>query len=283
MPWSERPLTERFGVELSGLVIGPDLPQADRMAIYDSVVEHGVAVVTGQDLSDDDFFDFASSIGAVTPSPVMSGVPQSRVLPIGNVDAEGRLLPRDNWSVKQNQANELWHIDLTFMKPRATISMLYGRRCPPSGGNTEFCDLRLAYEALSPEEQLRFDPLTTSHSIIHSRRVYGLDEFTEEDRRRFPPTERPLVARHEKNGRKALLLASHIETVSGYGSEEGAALIRDLTERATVPRNVYSHRWTAGDFLLWDNRSVMHRATPYDHASEPREMKALRLYDTADV
>jgi alpha-ketoglutarate-dependent 2,4-dichlorophenoxyacetate dioxygenase len=282
MPWSERPLTDRFGIELSGLVIGPDLPQADRMAIYDSVVEHGVAVVTGQNLSDDDFFDFASSIGAVTPSPKMSGVPQSRVLPIGNVDAEGKLLSRDNWSVKQNQANELWHLDMTFMKPRATISMLFGRRCPASGGNTEFCDLRLAYEALTPEEQLRFDPLTTFHSIIHSRRVYGLDEFTDEDRARFPPTERPLVARHEENSRKALLLASHIEIVSGYDREASAALVRDLTERATVPANVYSHRWTAGDFLLWDNRSVMHRATPFELA-EPREMKALRLYDTADV
>jgi alpha-ketoglutarate-dependent 2,4-dichlorophenoxyacetate dioxygenase len=283
VPWSERPLTERFGVELSGLRIGPDLPQADRMVIYDSVVEHGVVVVTGQDLSDDDFFDFASSIGAVTPSPVMSGVPQGRVLPIGNVDAEGNLLPPDAWSVKQNRANELWHLDLTFMKPRATISMLFGRRCPPSGGNTEFCDLRLAYEALSAEEQMQLDPLTTSHSILHSRALYGIDEFTEEDRRRFPPTERPLVARHEENSRKALLLASHIETVSGYGREEGAALIRDLTERATVPENVYSHRWTAGDFLLWDNRSVMHRATPYDHVNQPREMRALRLYDTTDV
>jgi alpha-ketoglutarate-dependent 2,4-dichlorophenoxyacetate dioxygenase len=283
MAWSERPLTERFGVELSWLVISPELPQPDRMAIYDSVVEHGVAVVTGQDLSDDDFYDFASSIGAVTPSPAMSGVPQGKVLPIGNVDAEGKLLPADNWSVKQNQANELWHIDLTFMKPRATISMLYGRRCPPSGGNTEFCDLRLAYEALPPEEQLRLDPLTASHSILHSRSLYGLDEFTDEDRRRFPPTERPLVARHEENSRKALLLASHIEVVSGYDRAASAALVRDLTERATVPRNVYSHRWTAGDLLLWDNRSVMHRATPYDIANQPREMRALRLYDTADV
>src|SRR5579862_8473565 len=107
MAWSERPLTDRFGVALSGLVIGSDLPQADRMAIYDGVVEHGVVVVTGQSMSDDDIFDFASSIGAVTPSPRMSGVPQDRVLPIGNVDAEGKLLPPENWSVKQNQANEL--------------------------------------------------------------------------------------------------------------------------------------------------------------------------------
>jgi alpha-ketoglutarate-dependent 2,4-dichlorophenoxyacetate dioxygenase len=282
MPWSESPLTARFGVELSGLVIGPDLPQPDRMAIYDSVVEHGVVVVTGQDMTHDDFFDFASSIGTVSPSPVMSGVPQGRVLPIGNVDRDGQLLPPDNWSVKQNQANELWHIDLTFTRPRATISMLYGKRCPAEGGNTEFCDLRLAYEALSPEEQLRFDPLTASHSIMHSRSLYGVDEFTDEDIRRFQPTERPLVARHEENSRKALLLASHIESVSGYSREDSATLVRELTERATVPANVYSHRWTAGDFLLWDNRSMMHRATPYDIANVPREMWALRLRDTAD-
>jgi alpha-ketoglutarate-dependent 2,4-dichlorophenoxyacetate dioxygenase len=276
-----RRLTEGFGGELSGVTIGPALSQADRMAIYAGVVEHGVVVVTGQNLSDDDYFDFASSIGAVIPSPAIEGVPTTRVLPVGNVDSEGK--PLSDWSVRQNRANELWHIDLTFMRPRATISLLYGRTCPAEGGDTEFCDLRLAYEALAPDEQRRLETLTASHSIIHSRRVYGFDEFTAEDRRRFPPTERPLVAQHEENGRKALLLASHIERVSGLSEQESAELVGDLMARATAPKNVYSHRWRDGDLVLWDNRSVMHRATPYDIGGAVRDMRALRLYDTADV
>jgi alpha-ketoglutarate-dependent 2,4-dichlorophenoxyacetate dioxygenase len=236
MSWTLRRLPARFGVELSGQNVDASLPQAERTAVYDAVVEHGVVVVPGQLLSDDDYYEFAASLGAVMPSPAISGVPRSRVLPVGNVDPEGNLLPADNWSVKQNRANELWHIDLTFTRPRATVSMLYGKRVPAAGGNTEFCDLRLAYEALSTEEQARLDPLIAAHSIVHSRNLYGLDEFTPEDKRRFAPTERPLVATHEETGRKALLLASHICAISGHDAEESAALVRALTERAAAQR-----------------------------------------------
>jgi alpha-ketoglutarate-dependent 2,4-dichlorophenoxyacetate dioxygenase len=283
MSWSERKLTPGFGVELSGLRIGPDLPRANRAAVYEAVVQHGVVVVPGQSLSDDDLFEFADSIGTVNPAPKVTGVPPTRILPLSNVDESGKLLPADDWWMRQNLANELWHLDLTFMRPRATISLLFGRTVPPHGGNTEFCDMRLAYEALPAEDRARLDGLTAYHSIMHSRSTYGFNEWSEEDQRRFPPVPRPLVNRHAENGRKALLLASHISAVGDLGAEETATMMRDLTARATVPQNIYSHRWSAGDLLLWDNRSVMHRATPFDVAHHPRDMRAVRLIDLADA
>jgi alpha-ketoglutarate-dependent 2,4-dichlorophenoxyacetate dioxygenase len=283
MVWNERRLTPGFGIELSGQRIDGTLSQAERTAVYDAVMRYGVVVVSGQSLSDEAYLEFAESIGEVNPTPNVEGVPASRVLPISNVDAEGRHLPPDDWWVRQNMANELWHTDLTFMRPRATVSLLYGREVPPIGGNTEFCDLRLAYEALSPAEQTRLDGLTGHHSIMHSRATYGFDEWSREEQKRFPPIPRSLVALHEGSGRKALLLASHIETIDGYDAVATAALVRDLMARVTAPENCYAHRWSEGDLLLWDNRCVMHRATPFDLANHRRDMRALRLIDLADA
>lgn len=283
MAWNERPLTRRFGLELSGQRIDADLPQAERGAVYDAVMRHGLVVVTGQALSDEAYVEFAESIGEVNPTPNVEGVPASRVLPISNIDAEGNRLPPDDWWVRQNMANELWHTDLTFMRPRATVSLLYGREVPPTGGNTEFCDLRLAFEALPPAEQARLERLTGHHSIMHSRATYGFDEWSREEQKRFPPIRRSLVSLHRESGRKALLLASHIETIDGYDAAATAALVGELMARATAPENCYSHRWSEGDLLLWDNRCVMHRATPFDLANHRRDMRALRLIDLADA
>jgi alpha-ketoglutarate-dependent 2,4-dichlorophenoxyacetate dioxygenase len=118
---------------------------------------------------------------------------------------------------------------------------------------------------------------------MHSRATYGFDEWSREEQKRFPPIPRSLVALHAESGRKALLLASHIETIDGYDAAETAALVRDLMARATAPENVYAHRWSEGDLLLWDNRCVMHRATPFDLAHHRRDMRALRLIDLADA
>jgi alpha-ketoglutarate-dependent 2,4-dichlorophenoxyacetate dioxygenase len=283
MPWNERRLTPGFGLELSGQTIGPELPQGERTAVYNAVMQYGVVVVSGQSLSDDALFDFAASVGEVNPTPNVTGVPPTRVMPLSNIDAEGRLLPPDDWWVRQNMANELWHTDLTFMRPRATVSMLYGREVPPTGGNTEFCDMRLAYEALSPEEQVKLDSLTSYHSIMHSRATYGFDEWSREDQKRFPPIPRSLVAHHEESGRKALILASHISAIDGYDDKDATALVGELTARATAPEHCYAHRWSQGDLLLWDNRCVMHRATPFDVANHRRDMRAVRLIDLADA
>jgi len=285
MPWTERKLTERVGIELTGLRLGPDLPAADRKAVYDATVRHGITVLPGQDLSDDDIYEFAASLeDEVVDVRNFEGVPDSPVTPLGNIDLYGNRVPVDDWILQQNRANELWHIDLTFMTPRATISMLYGHIVPPEGGETEFCDTRLLWEAMSDSERDRLRSLNCWHSIIHSRGRYGFDNWTQEARDRLHDAiPRPMVQPQPATGRTALTLASHIQAIDGLSSEEALALVDDLTERATIPKNVYSHRWTAGDFLLWDNRCVMHRARPFDLVAHDRDVRAIRLYDPANV
>jgi alpha-ketoglutarate-dependent 2,4-dichlorophenoxyacetate dioxygenase len=283
MGWTERNLTEAFGVELTGQALGPDLPLAERRAVYDAVIHHGVVVLPDQHLSNDDIADFATSLGRTIRLPTAIGEIPPVVESLTNLDKQGNLLPADSMVNLASKANELWHIDSTYQWPRATVSMLYGKLIPPSGGNTEFCDVRRAWERLSADEQASLEGLTASHSIIHSRELSGFTDWPDEYRALFQPIHRPLVRAHEETGRKALLVASHIEALTGYSKEETVALVADLIARATVPDNVYSHRWNVGDFVMWNNRCVMHRARPYEMDSHPRDLRTIRLMDVAEM
>jgi alpha-ketoglutarate-dependent 2,4-dichlorophenoxyacetate dioxygenase len=125
--------------------------------------------------------------------------------------------------------------------------------------------------------------MTASHSIIHSRTLTGYHDWAEGVRERLPSIDRPLVRDHEETGRTALLIASHIEKLTGLGKEETVALVAELTERAATPDNVYAHPWRPGDLLLWDNRCVMHRATPFEMGKYPRDVRSTRLVDVAEL
>ncbi len=283
MGWTQRKLTEAFGVELTGQLLGPDLPLAERRAVYQAVTHYGVVVLPGQDLSNDDIADFAHSLGPTIQIPTAIGEIPPVVDSLTNLDKEGNFLPADSMVNLASKANEMWHIDSTYQFPRATVSMLYGKLIPPSGGNTEFCDVRRAWERLSPDEQASLEGLTASHSIIHSRALSGFTDWPDEYREMFKSIDRPLVRAHEETGRKALLVASHIEALTGYSKEAAVALVADLVSRATVPDNVYSHRWSVGDFVMWDNRCVMHRARPYEIDSHPRDLRTVRLMDVTEM
>jgi alpha-ketoglutarate-dependent 2,4-dichlorophenoxyacetate dioxygenase len=286
MPWTQRRLTGRVGIELLGEQIGPALSAADRQAARDATAEHGVTVIRDQQLSDEAIHDFFVSLGGKIVEPqAQDGVPPATrgVMPLGNVGEDGKLLPADDWNVQQNLANELWHTDMTFVTPRATFSLLYSLTVPPEGGNTEFCDTRLFWESLSADEQQRLSALRCAHSVIHSRRKFGFTEWPPELVDRYPPVERPLVMVQPATGRTALTLAAYIQRVEGMTEAESEALVEDLTARATVPDNVYSHRWRAGDLLIWDNSCMMHRARPFDMTVHARDLRAARLCDPASA
>jgi alpha-ketoglutarate-dependent 2,4-dichlorophenoxyacetate dioxygenase len=281
MNWRERRLTPRMGIALEGLRIDAGLPAAELQRIRERAHEYGVVLLPCQDLTDDALYAFAESIGVILPTPDVAGTSQARVLHISNLDASGNLLPAgDNW-VERNRANELWHADMSFMRPRASFSMLYARIVTEDGGRTEYCDMRLAWESLSHEEQARLEPLTARHTIWTPRLRFGA-KFTEEELERYPPVERPLVEMHGPSGRKALMVGSAIATVGDLDEAATAPFLAELTERASARENVYSHRWTPGDLLIWDNHCVLHRATPYDSANQPRDLRAVRLFEPAN-
>lgn len=284
MAWSERKLTPRVGLAMDGLRVDQGLAKIERKRIRAAVHKYGVVLIPGQSLDDDALYAFAEAIGEVVPAPRVSGVPTSPVLALTNLDAEGNLRPADDLWVRRNQANEQWHADLSFMRPRASISILYGRTVTTENGNTEVCDMRLAWEALAPSEQKLLETLMARHTLWQSRRKYGTDMgFNPADLERYPPVERPLVDLHRPSGRKALMLGSNIESVGGAGEDATELFLAEHIARATIAEHVYSHRWAAGDLLLWDNHCMLHRAAAYDAATQPRDLRAVRLYEPFDV
>lgn len=283
MAWTERKLAPAFGMELSGQDLAdPDLPQAERDAVYHAVTRHGVAVVKRQSLSNDDLFRFAATVGSVVELPRIDDLVPGHVTSLSNLDDDGNILPMDARVHRELKTSYVWHIDSTYVKPRVRISMLFGRVVPTGCAETDFCDLRLAWEALPATEQARLEGLTALHWLIHSRTASGI-ESTDEDRVRFQPIPRPLVHVHKDSGRKALCLASHISGIVGMEDDAALALIADLTQRAAAPQNCYTHHWDPGDLLLWDNHAVMHRANPYDITVHKRDMRTLRLEDCLDA
>jgi alpha-ketoglutarate-dependent 2,4-dichlorophenoxyacetate dioxygenase len=284
MAWRERKLTDRVGVELSGQTIGSDLSADDRRQIYRATEIHGVTLIRDQQLDDRALYEFLATLGdTVVQPPAMEGVEDYArgVIPIGNVDKDGNLLPADDWNVQQNLANELWHTDMTFLTPRATVSLLYAKVVPPEEGNTEFCDTRLFWDVLGEDEREYLRGLTCHHSVFHSRKRYGFTNWPESGRELYPSIRRPLVHVQQSTGRTALTLAAYIESIEGMTEAESDALVDDLTARATVPENVYSHRWRPDDLVLWDTRCMMHRARPFDMTRYPRDMRGMRLCDPA--
>jgi len=177
-----------------------------------------------------------------------------------------------------NVANQLWHTDGTYGRPRADISFLLSRVVPPRDGETEYCDTRHAYDLLSAPMRERVNPLFAYHSITHSRTLTGskLEDWDPLTLNTFPPVRRPVVHIHAGSGRKALCVASHIETIEGYTYEESQQLVHYLIDIATGPGCVYTHEWQVGDLLLWDNTCAMHRVRPYDDFVHVRQLVGTR-------
>ncbi|HLI20462.1 MAG TPA: TauD/TfdA family dioxygenase, partial [Stellaceae bacterium] len=192
---------------------------------------------------------------------------------VGNLDVDGKIRPADSRDRAFNNANRLWHTDMSFHPNRATYSALNAHLVPPADGDTEFADERAAYDALPQAMKDRIAGLVASHSIWYSRQVSGFPEPTEEELASRPPAEHKIAQRHPTSGRMTLYLASHASHILGMPLEEGRALLKELIDFATQPQFVFRHKWTRGDIVIWDNRCVMHRATPFEDLKYPRDMR----------
>lgn len=280
--WTVRKLHPRFAAQLSGYRIDASLDAALSTAVRDAVYRYGVVVIPGQDLSDSALHAFAQTLGKVMVRNAVTGQP-AEVFRLSNLDLQGNILPASDRAVRMTDGNELWHTDSTYVRPRATISLLHARVIPPQGGNTEYCDTRCAYEDLAVDMKARVAGLIGCHSLIYSRALTGFTGWTDEERQRFAPIERPLVHWHAESGRQALCLAAHIGELKPLTGEPWQPLLQALMSAATAPAAVYAHRWQVGDLLMWDNRCTMHRLRPYDQLRHGRDMRSTRLDDETEM
>lgn len=286
MNFEVRPLHSLFAAEVEGVDLRqPPTPALVRL-IDDAMDRHAVVVLRDQHIDDDQQLAFAKALGPLEPMQAVVDVHRQRLkhremVDISNLEVDGSILAADDRRRMFNLGNLLWHSDSSFKATPAKYSMLHARLLPPSAPNTEFADMRAAWDALPAAMQEVARPLVCDHSLIYSRALLGFDDFTPEEREWFAPVPQRLVRRHAGSGRLSLYLSAHIGTIHGWPRPEAMAFIRDLTEHATQREFVYSHPWRDHDLVIWDNRCTMHRARPFDDKKFKRDMRRLTLEDSA--
>jgi alpha-ketoglutarate-dependent 2,4-dichlorophenoxyacetate dioxygenase len=274
-----------FAAEVRGLDLRKALSPEQVSAVHAAMDEYAVLVFHDQFLDDEEQLAFSESLGELEHAIGTSlRAPDEYRLPttfadVSNLDKNHHVFARDDRRRLFAIGNRLWHSDSSFKPVPAMYSLLHARRIPSKGGNTEFADMRTAYDALDDETRAQIDDLVCEHSQIYSRQQLGFTEFTEDERARFAPVLQRLVRTHPSTGRKSLYLSSHAGGIVGWPVPEARAFLRDLVEHATQRQFVYAHTWRVGDLVMWDNRRTMHRARPFP-ADEPRDMRRTTLVGT---
>jgi alpha-ketoglutarate-dependent 2,4-dichlorophenoxyacetate dioxygenase len=274
-----------FAGELNGTDLRT-LDDAGFDALRALMDRYGVLVIRNQEITDEQESAFAKRLGGKLVTTVGLRVinPAARsadpaLTDISNLDENSEIMSRDDRRRMYALGNRLWHTDSSFQDPPARYSMLSAKEVPSKGGETEYADMRAAYDALPDELKAQIADLRAFHSIIYSRSTIGFTEFSDEERAHFPGAEQPLVRVHPGSHRKSLFVASHAERIVGWPVPDGRLLLRELLALATLPQFVYRHTWRAGDFVIWDNRCMMHRGLPFDDATERRDLRRVTTID----
>ena len=279
------PLHPTLGAEVRGVdLTGPVVPEV--FAEIDAAFSRqGILVFPEQPVTDEQQLAFSRLFGPLEVNPNYAGA-KMRLRPdvadISNLDPEGRVLARDDRRNLFNLGNQLWHTDSSFKHIPAKCSLLSARELPSSAGETEFADLRAAWDALPEAQKRELDGLIAEHSIFRSRSQIGFADFNDEISMELPPVRQALVRHHHYSRRTSFYLASHASHIIGRPVEEGRALIEELIAFATQPQFVHQHRWTVGDLVIWDNRCTMHRGRPYDD-TQRRVLHRTTVSDVANT
>lgn len=273
----------------SAEVIGPDivssLSPSQHVEVQQAIDAHAVLIFRDQAALDDNGqILFSAAFGHVQRSITKHREDLSRRLKraelsdISNIGRDGRSLPDDDLSRRLQKPARLWHTDSSFHDPPGRYTFLAARMLPPSSGDTEFADMRAAYDALDKGMRQRIDGLTVKHDLARSRALAEAPPLSEQEQLAMPGAVQPLVRVHPRSGRRNLYLASHADHIVGWPENESRALLDELIAFATRPRFIYRHVWRQGDLVMWDNLTTMHRATAFD-TRYPRDMRRTTVAD----
>ena len=281
------PVTPDFAAEIGDVDLSQPLSDETFAEIQRAFWKYSVLVFPQQNLTAEQHLAFSARFGPVENERTLDPkATPTRYLAefadISNLDAEGKIWGESSRQRMFKAGNKLWHTDSSFKRLPALCSLLYSHTIAPIGGHTEFADQRAAYDALPEEVKQKLHGLVAEHCIAHSRARNGFTEFNEDERRRLPPVPQVLVRTIPQNGRKSLYVASHAGRVFGMPDAEGRALIDGLIRHVTQRQFVYTHRWRAGELVMWDNRCTMHRGTDYDDLRVVRDMQRVTISDVAN-
>lgn len=258
-----------FAAEATGIDLREPLTPSQLKAVEDAMDQHAVLVFRDQALTQSQQIEFAKSLGPLDMGlrKLKGGAHRleyAELADISNVKVDGEVAERQHAKIVGNVANQLWHSDSSFQKPRAKYSMLSAVTVPEFGGETEFADLRMAWDALPEWRQRQVKDLRAIHYALHSRFLLGDTQYTEEQRSAIAPATWPLVQSDPRTGRKILFVGIHACEIEGMTLAEGRMLLWDLMEHATQREFVYRHHWQEGDLVMWDNTATVHRGRWFD-------------------
>ncbi|MDA1326643.1 MAG: TauD/TfdA family dioxygenase [Proteobacteria bacterium] len=273
-------LHKLFAAEIAGIDMRSDTDARSVAALIAALNDYAVCVVPHEvPLSNDEHIAFSALLGPMERNkvPNIAGTGQrvlhSEIVDQSNLDGDGNIYADDDRRLMYKRANRLWHTDMSFYDIRATWSLLSAHMVPPEGGETEFSDMRAVYDDLPDAMKTRLDGLVAEHSYWHSRVLGGGPEPSAAERATRPLARHRLVHKHPGSGRKVLYIASHVSGIVGWPDDEAKGLLAELMGLATQPPYIYSHVWSVGEVLIWDNLATMHRATPFDDQQFVRDMR----------
>lgn len=279
-----RKLQPHFAAEAGPLDLRGVTDRATLDAIRAGMDEYGVLVFRDQPLDGGEQLAFAKrfdgTLHAKTGAAVLgkNRLGDEALTDISNVDEGGRLMQAGDRRRAYALGNRLWHTDASFQDPPGRYSMLSAQVVPTVPADTEFADLRAAYDALDEQTRNLIEGLRAHHSIAYSRQTLGFD-FSAAELQKLEGAVHPVVRTNPRTRRRSLYLASHASRIIDWPVPEGRLLLRDLVEHATQPQFVYRHVWRVGDLVIWDNLATMHRGRPFDDAKHRRELRRVTTLD----
>tara|TARA_B100001142_G_scaffold271720_1_gene278362 strand:+ start:125 stop:1009 length:885 start_codon:yes stop_codon:yes gene_type:complete len=270
-----------------GFVYGVDLKKDLDIKIVkeidNAINKLSVLVFKNQNIDDSEQVRFTKYFGEIEASGSKSNITKAKdrrlstdLADVSNLDKNNKPFTKDDPRRIFNLGNRLWHTDSSFKEIPAKYSLLSARNVSKEGGNTEFADMRSAYDNLESKIKNKIDTMICEHSLIYSRQRLGFDmvkELSSEEIKNFTPVEQPLVRKNKVTNRKTIFLSSHIGKIKNWIRPDSMCFIDDLIEYATQLKFKYIHEWSKNDLIIWDNRQTMHRARAYDDLKENRDMR----------
>ncbi|RZO38133.1 MAG: TauD/TfdA family dioxygenase [Rhodospirillaceae bacterium] len=279
------PVTENFAAEASGLDLRRPIDAETAAEIEEAMDKYAVLVWRDQPLDDDQHMAFTKWFGPldmgllnVTKKP--NRFKHAGFVDIANVGIDGEIMARDHGTVTSSMANQFWHTDSSFMETVAKYSLLSARVVPETGGDTEFTDMRAAWDALPDDLRTMVTGLVGEHHPLYSRILLG-NTYSDEQMAGIPPAHWPLVRTHPGSGRTYLFTPIHVHRIEGMSMAEARVLVNELIEHATQPQFVHRHTWQAGDLLMWDNRCTLHRGRRFDYTQRRDLRRTTTMEDPA--
>jgi alpha-ketoglutarate-dependent taurine dioxygenase len=264
-----------LGVEVLGLDLRDGVSDADWQALRELVMEEGLVLFRDQPMEARTQIELGQRFGELENTSVDGGPMDESQFLLSNVDERRQMLASDDVMMQLVAINEGWHTDSSFRELPASFSLFSAVTVPEEGGDTIFASMQLGWDSLSEAEQSELYGLRALHDYNQAYAIRDVD-VSDVFGGEAPSASHPIVRRHPETGRTGLFISEHVFAIEGMPAEEGRALSRRLLLACVDPSRVYRHHWSVGDVLIWDNRSMLHRAQGFD-SKHPRVMRHVRV------